>query len=276
MKIGSLAAVLLLSTLAVAGCMGGYPGALGGYGSGYASGGYGGGYGGAGGYQGGCVPQPYGLDPGFGGAYGGAYGQSYQQPYQGYGYYGPNGYVYQPGQVPNGTNSQHASVNQRLQTQDSRIQKLLDSGQLTPEEYQRLQDQQKRIQDARTQMRSDGKLTAQERARLDTMLDRSNHQINRLGRNGQRVADGQTTQANTALQTNRQLRANQANTALQNNRQLRANPLAGAMAPARGPMQARSMAQARPLTQARPMMQARPAAQSRPAAAGRATRGGTL
>jgi len=275
MKIGSLAAVLLLSTLAVAGCMGGYPGALGGYGSGYASGGYGG----AGGYQGGCVPQPYGQPYGFDPGLGGAYGQPYQQPYQAYGY-GNGGYVYQPGQVPNGTNAQHANVNQRLQSQDGRIQRLLDSGQLTPEEYQRLQDQQKRIQDARTKMRSDGKLSAQERARLDTMLDRSNQQINRLGHNDQRVADGQPTQTNTALQNNRQLRANQANTALQNNRQLRANAPAGTMAPARGPMQARSMAQARPLTQARPMMQARPSAQPRAAVAARtggarATRGGT-
>lgn len=68
-------------------------------------------------------------------------------------------------------------VDQRQANQDRRIDQGAASGQLTQREATRLQAEQGRIQRAEDKIRSDGKVTPQERARMDHMQDRSSRHI---------------------------------------------------------------------------------------------------
>lgn len=180
-----LAAVLLSGILAVSGCAGLVPGleALGSAGGGYPS------YGGA---------QAYPYDPGQGGGYAQPV-QPYYQP-QPYAYSGnPEVYAYQPAQpVPQATQGYTAAppgrwIDRRQQRQQDRIQQGQASGQLTPREARRLQNEQARIRGAERRMRADGNLSPQERARLNTMQNRGSQDINRLRHNG--VQPGPTVQS---------------------------------------------------------------------------------
>jgi len=181
-----LAATLLSSILAVSGCAGLVPalGALGSLGGGYPSSG------------GGQQASPY--DPG--------QGQGYAQPVQPY--YRPQPYAYSgnPGvyyqqaqpvpQVTQGYTTAAPSgrwVDRRQQRQQDRIQQGQASGQLTPREARRLQNEQGRIRGAEGRMRADGNLSPQERARLNTMQNRGSQDINRLRHNG--VQPGPAVQA---------------------------------------------------------------------------------
>lgn len=201
--------VLLTGTLALGGCAGLPYGALGALGSGY-GGGSGSGYG----YGGTACSQPYAasgipvpVDPGYAGGYAPQAGV-YAQPAQPY--YPPQAYAYnnESAYYPPATQSGQygpphppwsaAEVDQRLQRQMDRIQQGLNSGQLTPEEYQRLQAEQNHIQGAMTRMQADGRLNPREVARLNQMLNRSNQDIYRLSHNSATVTPGTGTTGTTA------------------------------------------------------------------------------
>ena len=178
-----LAAALLSGILTVSGCMG-LPnlGALGSALGGYPS------YGGTQAY-----PYNYGA--------GGGYAQPVQPYYQAqpYAYSGdPSAYAYQPGQVPQANGGYTAVppgrwIDRRQQRQQDRIQQGQASGQLTPREARRLQNEQATISGAEGRMRTDGNLSPQERARLNAMQQKSSQDIYRLRQNG--VQSGSTAQS---------------------------------------------------------------------------------
>jgi hypothetical protein len=70
-------------------------------------------------------------------------------------------------------------VDQRLMGQEQRIQQAWQTGQLTPGEYQRLENQQQRIRMVESQMRADGRLDPAEKTRLNEMLNHSEWDIDR-------------------------------------------------------------------------------------------------
>jgi hypothetical protein len=178
-----LAAALLSSILAVSGCVGGLPniGALGSALGGQSNGG----------------GQAYPYDYGAGGGYAQP-SQPYYQP-QSQVYSGnPGAYAYQSSQVPQATGGYTAPpagrwIDRRQQRQENRIQQGLASGQLTPDEANRLRTQQGRIGGAEGRMRADGNLSPQERGRLNAMQNRSSQDIYRLRHNG--VQPGPTAQS---------------------------------------------------------------------------------
>ena len=124
--------------------------------------------------------------------------QPYYQP-QPYAYSGNPGVYYQQAQpVPQATQGYTAApsgrwIDRRQQRQQDRIQQGQASGQLTPREARRLQNEQGRIRGAEGRMRADGNLSPQERARLNTMQNRGSQDINRLRHNG--VQPGPTVQS---------------------------------------------------------------------------------
>jgi hypothetical protein len=77
-------------------------------------------------------------------------------------------------------------VDQREANQERRIRQGVNSGQLTPREANRLENQQDRIDRAEDRARADGKVTAQERARLNGMQDRASRDIAREKHDRQR------------------------------------------------------------------------------------------
>ncbi|MDP3182034.1 MAG: hypothetical protein Q8M54_04360 [Desulfobaccales bacterium] len=82
------------------------------------------------------------------------------------------------------------SIDWREANQQNRINQGLQSGQLTPQEFNRLEREQARIQAAEARMRADGRLDPRERARLNGMLDRSGRHIYRAEHNNQVAAPG--------------------------------------------------------------------------------------
>lgn len=77
-------------------------------------------------------------------------------------------------------------VDQREANQERRIQQGVNSGQLTQREANRLEHQQGRIDRAEDGAKADGKVTAQERARLHGMQDRASQDIAREKHDRQR------------------------------------------------------------------------------------------
>jgi hypothetical protein len=235
----SWAAVLLVSTLTVVGCVGPYPGMSPyGYGGGYDLG-YGGGGGGA--CQPYYSPQPYAYDPGCGGDYSQPYQPYYQsQPYV---YYGSGGvYVYQPDQVlPSGPEATTAAppgswAERRPPRQEDRVRQAWNSGQLSPEEYRRLAREQAPRRGAAGRLGAGGNLNPQERARLNSMQNRSGPPFNQLSNH--RVQTGPNAPVRPYGQV---------------------QPLA----PPRTAAPTRATMQPRPMAQARPVMPARSAAHPR-------------
>jgi hypothetical protein len=80
------------------------------------------------------------------------------------------------------------SVDWREANQERRIYQGVRSGQLTPQEFNRLEAEQARIRAAEARMRADGRLDPRERARLNAMLDRSSQHIYRAEHNNQVAA----------------------------------------------------------------------------------------
>lgn len=70
------------------------------------------------------------------------------------------------------------NIDAREERQQERIFRGVQSGEITPREYRRLEKEQARIQAAENRMRPDGRLSPWERARLNAMLDRSSRHIN--------------------------------------------------------------------------------------------------
>ncbi len=83
-----------------------------------------------------------------------------------------------------------ADLDGREAYQQNRINQGVQSGQLTPEEFNRLQREQARIRAAEARMRADGRLDPRERARLNAMLNRSGRDIYRAEHNRQVAAPG--------------------------------------------------------------------------------------
>ncbi len=70
-------------------------------------------------------------------------------------------------------------VDQRIMSQEQRIQQAWQAGQLSPREYQHLENQQQRIRMVESQMRADGRLDPAEKTRINEMLDHSERAIDR-------------------------------------------------------------------------------------------------
>ncbi len=64
-------------------------------------------------------------------------------------------------------------INQREAYQQSRTNQGVNSGQLTPGEYNRLENRENRITTAENQMKADGHYTYAERLRTQRMLNRA-------------------------------------------------------------------------------------------------------
>ena len=77
-------------------------------------------------------------------------------------------------------------IDQREAYQQGRIYQVVDSGQITPKEFNRLENGQARIRAAEARMKADGVYTRRERFRTNQMLDRSSRHIYRAKHN-QRV-----------------------------------------------------------------------------------------
>lgn len=80
-------------------------------------------------------------------------------------------------------------LDQRQMNQERRIYQGVQSGQLNPGEFRRLENQQGRIRAAEARMRSDGRLDRYERARLNRMENRANRDIYRYKHNNFRQAN---------------------------------------------------------------------------------------
>jgi hypothetical protein len=70
-------------------------------------------------------------------------------------------------------------IDQREANQQNRINQGVNSGQLTPREYNHLENRQNRINTAENQMKADGHYTYAERLRTQRMLRRSNRMVYR-------------------------------------------------------------------------------------------------
>lgn len=70
--------------------------------------------------------------------------------------------------------------------QERRIEQGANSGQLTPREKERLENQQGRIDKAQDRAAADGKVTARERARVENMQDKASANIQRQKHDRQR------------------------------------------------------------------------------------------
>jgi hypothetical protein len=82
------------------------------------------------------------------------------------------------------------NIDHRAMDQERRIQEGVLSGQLTPGEFQRLEQEQALIRATEAQMRADGHLSQWERGRLNRMLARSSQNIHALKHNRWKAAPG--------------------------------------------------------------------------------------
>jgi hypothetical protein len=79
--------------------------------------------------------------------------------------------------LPAGAQPSRPDFGQRQMRQESRIHQGVQSGQLTPREFRRLENQQGRINAAAARMGADGRLNRPERARLNRMWNRNSRNI---------------------------------------------------------------------------------------------------
>jgi len=79
-----------------------------------------------------------------------------------------------------------SNINRTEIGQERRIQQGARSGQLSPGEFRRLENEQARIRATEAQMRADGRLTREEKAYLARMQDRANQNIYRSKANNYR------------------------------------------------------------------------------------------
>jgi CRISPR/Cas system-associated endoribonuclease Cas2 len=81
------------------------------------------------------------------------------------------------GKAGAGANVNDPNIQQRMQNQERRIQQGVNSGQLTPKEAGKLEAREAKIRQDEARMKSDGKLTAKERQRLNRELDKASERI---------------------------------------------------------------------------------------------------
>jgi hypothetical protein len=84
-------------------------------------------------------------------------------------------------------NPYNSYVDRRQMAQEQRIQQAWQSGQLTPREYRRLENQLQHIRMVEDRMRADGRLDPAEKTRLNEMLNYSERDINWCAYHDQRV-----------------------------------------------------------------------------------------
>jgi hypothetical protein len=76
-------------------------------------------------------------------------------------------------------NPYNSYVDHRQIDQEQRLQQAWQSGQLSPGEYHRLQNQLQQIRMIENRMRADGRLDPAEKSRINDMLNHSERDINR-------------------------------------------------------------------------------------------------
>jgi hypothetical protein len=81
------------------------------------------------------------------------------------------------GQGGAGGNVNDPNIQQRMQNQERRIQQGVNSGALTPKEAGKLEAREAKIKQDEARMKSDGKLTAKERNKLNKELDNASDRI---------------------------------------------------------------------------------------------------
>jgi len=74
-------------------------------------------------------------------------------------------------------------IDRREANQQGRIYQGVDSGQVTPKEFNRLENEQARIRAAEARMKADGTYNRRERYRTQQMLDRSSRHVYRAKHN---------------------------------------------------------------------------------------------
>jgi hypothetical protein len=87
-------------------------------------------------------------------------------------------------------------INRQEMAQEHRIHQGLYSGQLSPGEFRRLENQQARIRATEAQMRADGRLTRGEKTQLAQMQERANRNIYRYKHNNYNSRQGYYRPAN--------------------------------------------------------------------------------
>jgi uncharacterized protein HemX len=90
------------------------------------------------------------------------------------------------GSLPALAGPYNSEINRQEMEQERRIYQGLQSGRLTPGEFQRLENQQARIRATEAQMRADGRLTRGEKTQLAEMQARANRNIYRHKHNNYR------------------------------------------------------------------------------------------
>ncbi|CAN5817511.1 hypothetical protein BH11PSE3_BH11PSE3_46850 [soil metagenome] len=86
-----------------------------------------------------------------------------------------------------------STIDQRQDYQQDRIERGIQSGQITRSEAYRLEQGERSIDRVQARARADGTVTSSERARIDRMTDRENRDISRQSHDGQQSWDrGQT------------------------------------------------------------------------------------
>src|SRR5215475_4547595 len=80
-------------------------------------------------------------------------------------------------------------IDRRQDYQQNRIEQGVQSGQITRSEAYRLEQGERAIDRAQSNARADGVVTPQERARIDRMTDRENHEIYRDDHNSRQAWD---------------------------------------------------------------------------------------
>jgi uncharacterized membrane protein YebE (DUF533 family) len=80
-----------------------------------------------------------------------------------------------------------SEVDQRILSQQQRISRGVASGQLTPQETQRLENGEQRILNMKNRAAADGRIDPREARRLDGALDREGRAIRRESHDGQTV-----------------------------------------------------------------------------------------
>jgi hypothetical protein len=74
-------------------------------------------------------------------------------------------------------------IDQRQANQQQRIYNGVDSGRLTPQEFNRVEARQANIRAAEARMKADGRFTKGERLRVNSMLTKSSRQVYRAKHN---------------------------------------------------------------------------------------------
>lgn len=81
-------------------------------------------------------------------------------------------------------------INQRQDYQQNRIERGINDGQLTRSEAGRLEQGERRIDFAQARAKADGRVTGQERARIERMTDRQGREIYQQSHDRQQAWDG--------------------------------------------------------------------------------------